>query len=357
MQQGTLDIFPKPDIELWQGDCLELMSDISDVSVDLVFVDPPYNIKKAEWDKIEDYQAWCELWVAECSRVLEPNGAFWVSHSEPLILSDISKAIQSKGRNLINWITWDKLNGNPAHQATGGPMIGNTMMKGLRSFQWMAEYLIYHAVETNWEKQCEKDRDKERGCIFEPLRKYLNDERIAANIPHSKIISCLNMVGHDSHFFSPIQWKLPSKNQYEKMRALFNTSGNDYLYREYEDLLLEYNGLRHTFDRSGYENLRYTFNNPGKVSSVWQIAPAKANGHPTPKPEKLLKRIIETTSNEGDTILDPMMGSGTTGKMAKLLNRNFIGIEKDPDYFEIAKRRIGNFEGDIVKKGEIYGTI
>ncbi|GAG82119.1 unnamed protein product [marine sediment metagenome] len=51
------------------GDMLELIKDIADESINLVFVDPPYNIGKAEWDKIDNYLEWCEKWIAECSRV------------------------------------------------------------------------------------------------------------------------------------------------------------------------------------------------------------------------------------------------------------------------------------------------
>jgi site-specific DNA-methyltransferase (adenine-specific) len=64
-------------------------------------------------------------------------------------------------------------------------------------------------------------------------------------------------------------------------------------------------------------------------------------GHPAIFPEALANVHIMSWSNEGDTVLDPFMGSGTTGKMAKSLNRNFIGIEKDPEYFKIAEERIG----------------
>ena len=105
--------------------------------------------------------------------------------------------------------------------------------------------------------------------------------------------------------------------------------------REYEDLHREYENLRRE-----YEDLRYTFNNPGKVSSVWQIPPAPRNGHLTPKPEALLERIIETTSNPSDVVLDPMMGSGTTLAVAVKLGRSGIGCEIKPSYFEMAKRRI-----------------
>jgi len=62
--------------------------------------------------------------------------------------------------------------------------------------------------------------------------------------------------------------------------------------------------------------------------------------HPATFPDLLAKRHIISWSNEGDTVLDPMMGSGTTGKMAKILNRHFIGIEISREYFDIAKQRI-----------------
>ena len=62
--------------------------------------------------------------------------------------------------------------------------------------------------------------------------------------------------------------------------------------------------------------------------------------HPTQKPVALMEYLIKTYSNEGETVLDFTMGSGTTGVACKNLNRKFIGIEKDDKYFEIAKQRI-----------------
>lgn len=66
----------------------------------------------------------------------------------------------------------------------------------------------------------------------------------------------------------------------------------------------------------------------------------KSRLHPTQKPVKLLEYIIKTYTNEGDTVLDNCMGSGTCGVACKNLNRNFIGIEKDTNYFNIAKQRM-----------------
>lgn len=67
-----------------------------------------------------------------------------------------------------------------------------------------------------------------------------------------------------------------------------------------------------------------------------------SNLHPTQKPVALMEYLIKTYTNEGDTVLDFTMGSGTTGVACKNLNRNFIGIEKDENYFNIAKERIEN---------------
>ena len=64
--------------------------------------------------------------------------------------------------------------------------------------------------------------------------------------------------------------------------------------------------------------------------------------HPAQKPVKLLERFIRVSSSENDLILDPFMGSGSTGVACKNLNRNFIGIEMDNTYFGIAKNRIEN---------------
>lgn len=83
-------------------------------------------------------------------------------------------------------------------------------------------------------------------------------------------------------------------------------------------------------------------NNYGKRYNVWHQTVAKQRfGHPAPFPEQLIKDHIISWSNENDIVLDPFMGSGTTGKMCKLLNRNFIGIEISEEYFNIAKERIG----------------
>lgn len=74
--------------------------------------------------------------------------------------------------------------------------------------------------------------------------------------------------------------------------------------------------------------------------AIWYIVQRQGVGHPATFPEALARDHILSWSNPGDTVLDPFLGSGTTGKMATQLGRRFIGIELDPEYFAIAKARI-----------------
>lgn len=79
--------------------------------------------------------------------------------------------------------------------------------------------------------------------------------------------------------------------------------------------------------------------------------------HPTQKPEALLYRVILSSSNPGDVVLDPFLGTGTTGVVARKLHRHWIGIEQDPDYAQIARERIaaiqpGSYSEDVYRPYE-----
>ena len=89
-------------------------------------------------------------------------------------------------------------------------------------------------------------------------------------------------------------------------------------------------------DGKKYDTLRC----PSSVQFFNNRLKTDRGDHPTQKPVALMEYMIKTYSNEGETVVDFTMGSGTTGVAAKLLNRSFIGIEKDPKYFAIAKARI-----------------
>jgi DNA modification methylase len=82
----------------------------------------------------------------------------------------------------------------------------------------------------------------------------------------------------------------------------------------------------------------------GKRTNIWKMDTQKNSDHPAPFPEQLAHDHIISWSNECDTVFDPFMGSGTTGKMALQLGRKFIGCEIDKEYFELATKRINGQE-------------
>lgn len=97
---------------------------------------------------------------------------------------------------------------------------------------------------------------------------------------------------------------------------------------------------KHKFN---YETMK-TMNGGKQMKDVWETSLTKPSEkkygkHPTQKPIELLKRIIIASTDEGDLILDPFNGSGTTGIVANLLNRKYIGIEKEKDYLDLTIRR------------------
>ena len=113
-------------------------------------------------------------------------------------------------------------------------------------------------------------------------------------------------------------------------------------------------GTKYTFNHHAMKKLNDDSRASGlQMRSDWVLPLAtgeeriKSNGlkaHPTQKPESLLYRVIMSSSNAGDVILDPFFGSGTTGAVAKKLGRNYIGIERDKKYVKIAQKRIDAVE-------------
>lgn len=150
------------------------------------------------------------------------------------------------------------------------------------------------------------------------------------------------------------------ENGFEENRTIiwarkrgFNNTRGRALASGYEPILFWSKGKSSTFNsikiKSNLNRPEYktgTLKDGITLSDVWVDIPALPHNakekvdHPTQKPIKLMERIVTLFTNEGDTVLDFCMGSGSTGVACKNLNRNFIGIEKKNKYFEIAKERI-----------------
>lgn len=86
-----------------------------------------------------------------------------------------------------------------------------------------------------------------------------------------------------------------------------------------------------------------TFNQHCK-NVVWEFATERGTIHPTQKPIKLFQYLIESSSNEGDLVFDPFSGSGTTAVASKRLRRNYLGVEKNPEWYQASGDRLANEE-------------
>lgn len=233
--------------DIKQGDCLELMKDIPDGSIDMILCDLPYGVTECKWDTVIPFEL---LWE-EYKRIIKYNGAVVLFGTEPF-----SSALRMSNIEMFkyDWI-WDKIKGTGFLNANKQPMRNHEI------------------ISVFYNKQ----------CTYNPQK----------------------TVGH------PNKKSFRSKNLQAEMYGRWN---NDNMYESTE-----------RYPRSIQEFLTDTQN-----SSL----------HPTQKPVALLEYLIKTYTNEGETVLDNCMGSGSTGVACIHTNRNFIGMELDETYFNIAKDRI-----------------
>ena len=302
---------------VYNEDCLIGLSKIQDKSIDLIIIDPPYNIKKDKWDDIKNYEEWMKKVILELQRVLKDNGSFYMFHSEMEVVSDFMRFFRDETNFIFRqFIVWNKrFEGSPRK----GFLDGYVVVDNLRNYQQMAEYILYYTF------QDETGLSKIMGKCVNPVAEYLLSEFKKANVTISEIAKLFpsktgGMTGCVSNWTTGKSFIM--KKQYEKIRNYLNNN------KEYEYL------------RKEYEYLRFTFNNQKTHHSVWNYDIENKIGHTTPKPLELIKNIILHSSNEGDIILDCFMGSGTTAVACKELNRRFIGFEKDPEYCKIISKRL-----------------
>ncbi|RED54279.1 modification methylase [Aestuariispira insulae] len=246
-----------PTNEILVGDCIELMNQLPENSVDVVFADPPYNLQlrgdlhrpnnsKVDavddaWDQFDDFAAYDQFtkaWMSAARRILKPNGTIWVIGSYHNIFR-VGNELQNQGFWLLNDVVWVKTNPMPN-------------FKGKR-FTNAHETLI-------WASKTEKSKYT---FNYEAMKASNDDLQMRSD------------------------WVLPICTGHERLKG--------------ED--------------------------GQKV-------------HPTQKPESLLFRVLLSSTNPGDVVLDPFSGTGTTAAVAKRLGRKFIGLERDETYAAASRERL-----------------
>jgi site-specific DNA-methyltransferase (adenine-specific) len=241
-----------------------------------------------------------------------------------LICGDCLEVLPSLKNNSVNMIFADP----PYNLSNGGISCKNGKMVCVDKAKWDKSNGFEKDFQFTyeWLKLC-KDLLKDDGTIW------------VSGTPHNiyQVGYALQKLGF--HILNEISWFKPNGPPNLSCR---------YFSHSHETLIWARKSkkAKHTFNYWETKEWEDKINNKGKQTrSVWSIPltpkSEKVYGkHPTQKPEELLRRIILASTNEGDLILDPFNGSGTTGAVAKQLKRKYIGIDKEKDYLNLSKRRI-----------------
>ncbi len=313
-----------------QGDCLEVMKDIPDKSIDMILCDLPYGTTACKWDTIIPFGL---LWE-QYKRIIKDNGAIVLTASQPFT----SALVMSNPEMFrYSWI-WEKEQGVNFLSAKKNPM------------RVHEDILVFYLDEAEV-----KGRSKK----FSELRDYFNEQLSLCQLSLKEIKTLLgnDMAGH--YFTGGIQWTLPTKENYQKLQI------TGFFTKEWEELKSKYDSIAKDCKIPYFpqmESGKSYLSGKGKSGDVtgnviktqtknegtrYPRSIIKINRetglHPTQKPVALFEYLIKTYTNEGDLVLDNCAGSGTTGIACKNLNRNYILIEKEPEYIDIINKRLNKY--------------
>jgi site-specific DNA-methyltransferase (adenine-specific) len=253
---------------------MEVLDLLPEKSIDLIIVDPPYNLTKnyhgKQFDKIKenDYYLFTKKWVEKAKRILTDEGTIYVccDWQSSLIIERVLREYFI----IQNRITWQREKGRGA--------------------------------KTNWKNS------------MEDIWFATNSRNYTFNVEDVKVR--------------------------KKVIAPYRVDGKPKDWDESEN-----GNFRNSYPSNIWTDITIPF---------WSMPENTA--HPTQKPEKLIAKLILASSNEGDIVLDPFLGSGTTSVVAKKLNRRYIGIEMNPQYLSWAEYRLESAEVDNTIQGYTDGV-
>jgi site-specific DNA-methyltransferase (adenine-specific) len=311
------------------------MKNIPDGSVDLVLTDPPYgtvkNLGKGEIAKQNGYRdyGWdetidTEKMFQEISRVLRPNGKAILFSQEPYTSHLITSQIPSLPFSYR--AVWVK-------NVFGNKFTCNKAM--VNKFEDVCLFT----------KPCPKFDfvgNNPNRIYFKKVLEYIgfkSCKQVNEVLGHRKAEHCFYVTGKGN---GSTQFSICTEQVYNELIDVFGIDKMQGFieYSELKPIQEEYQEKNRNNIAEKYPSVFNLWQGGKSKSNVLEYAKDNDGYHPTQKPVKLLEDLIQTYSNEGNTVLDFTMGSGSTGVACINTNRNFIGIELDKGYFDIAEKRI-----------------
>jgi len=325
-------------VTLYHGDCREIVPTLG--KFELILTDPPYGKVRGDFDNewrnrpamLKDCETWLEMMV----QAMKPNATLWW-FAWPSLAGRIEAMIAERLKPLAHvvWLKPSSLaqKNCPEFLRAPAPETERILMAEHYGADNMA------LGESGYAAKC----DEARGHIFESIRDYLAGERDRAGFDNASVNHAWRAEkggggGMASHWFTNSQWALPTQENYDWLRKLFNRGGGEFLRKDYEELRKDYEELR-----KDYEELRryFALEKGDPKTDIWKFrSSGNKHGHPTEKPLDLMQFMVRISCRPGGTILDPFAGSGTTGRAAKDLGRKCTLIEREERYCEIAARRM-----------------
>lgn len=251
---------------------------------------------------------------------------FYSDKDIELIHSDVLEALQSMKDDSVSLIFADP----PYNLSNGGISCKAGKMVSVNKAEWDKSNGFQKDSEftTQWLKECKRVL-KQGGTIW--------------------VSGTMHNIYQVGYTLQSLDFKILNEIAWFKPNAPPNLSCK-YFAHSHETLIWARKGkdAKHTFNYSEMKKWDDKITPSGKqMRSVWHIpltpqSEKKMGSHPTQKPVELLKRIIISSSNKGDLVLDPFNGSGSTGVVAKALGRKYVGIDNNLGYLEITKKRLNN---------------
>lgn len=300
------------------------LEDVEDNSIDSIITDPPYGISYQNnyWDKDLPSK---EIWENSFKKI--KRGGFGLVFSSVRLMHRLMVDLEDNGFLIKDVLFWSYLNGMPKSRNVG-LLIDNEL--GFES-EKIGEYKYVQGYKKNGSDSY-KTKKKHKLTPSSELGKKYNGAGIGLKPAYEPIILIQKPIEKGLNIAQNIIKYGTGALNFEDTRLPYDENEGKVGHNPHEKGRVPANILRTDGFQDGYD----------KFFLVPKVRQNKDdfNFHPTVKPVELMEHLIKLASFENQTILDPFMGSGSTGVACIELKRKFIGYEIDKDYFEIAKKRL-----------------